>query len=292
MYCSVQIHAIVFKVEVALEAPRGNCRGAVCIYQVGELVVLSSQRANGDTSLEPLPPFTVRQRRAPQSQHGATPNPTVIRPFFTYYMYGNHDRGFVMCYLIKRGRATHMPCHYWRETEHAGARIVDAAEYAMYSMLNRTCTGQRRRSSRRRRPCSNASATSITLSGDGSRTGRIACALPTFRSTTYSRHHILHARVPDAYYRRMQSLSCQSRRRMHECKRGVTLTLTWSVIFVGGVVWRTSRGASMRWSSGGVGDTLGSGVGSGDAPSTLWVRGPHLELLVVLRYQFEVPPHL
>ena len=131
MYCSVQIHAIVFKVEVALEAPRGNCRGAVCIYQVGELVVLSSQRANGDTSLEPLPPFTVRQRRAPQSQHGATPNPTVIRPFFTYYMYGNHDRGFVMCYLIKRGRATHMPCHYWRETEHAGARIVDAAEYAM-----------------------------------------------------------------------------------------------------------------------------------------------------------------
>ena len=130
----------------------------------------------------------------------------------------------------------------------------------MYSMLNRTCTGQRRRSSRRRRPCSNASATSITLSGDGSRTGRIVSALPTFRSTTYSRHHILHARVPDAYYQRMQSLSRQSRRRMHESKRGVTLTLTWSVIFVGGVVWRTSRGASMRWSSGGVGDTLGSGV--------------------------------
>ena len=73
------------------QLPRG------CLYQVGELVVLSSQRANGDTSLEPLPPFTVRQRRAPQSQHGATPNPTVIRPF-TYY--GNHDRGFVMGYLI------------------------------------------------------------------------------------------------------------------------------------------------------------------------------------------------
>ena len=47
-----------------------------------------------------------------------------------------------------------------------------------------------------------------------------------FPETTYSKHHILHARVPEAYSRRMQSLSRQSRRHMHGCKHTLVVIVT------------------------------------------------------------------